>query len=93
MITGLMITGLLITLVVLEIIRLYLTIKDTQRINKINEHVGDQQAKALEFAERQNAEWKRIREIEIKELKELAKESNTMKEIYDEWVKAHKDLE
>jgi len=80
-----MITGLLIMLVVLEIIRLYLTIKDTQRINKINERAGEQQERALDFAERQNAEWKRIREIE--ELEELARKSPTMKQIYDEWVK------
>jgi len=83
-----MITGLLITLVVLEVIRMWFVVRDSRRISRINKHAGEQQVKALEFAEKQNADWKKIRRLEIKELKQLAKESDTMKQIYDEWVES-----
>ena len=85
-----MITGLLVILVVLEVIRMWFIVRDSKRISSINKHASEQQARALEFAEKQNADWKKIRALEIKELKQLAKESDTMKQIYDEWVEAKK---
>uniref|UniRef100_A0A6M3LHG0 Uncharacterized protein n=1 Tax=viral metagenome TaxID=1070528 RepID=A0A6M3LHG0_9ZZZZ len=85
-----MITGLLIVIVVLEIIRFVIYIQDSKRIRITNKLAGEQQARAVEFAKKQNADWKKIRALEIKELKQLAKESDTMKQIYDEWVEANK---
>ena len=81
-----MITGLLIVIVVFEIIRLWIYIQDSRRVNKNNQRVEESQKRALEFAKQQNADWKKIRALEIKELRQLAKESDTMKQIYDEWV-------
>ena len=85
-----MIIGLLITLVVLEVIRLWLYIQDSRRVRRTNLFVSEQQERVLEFAEKQNADWKKIRQLEIKELKQLAKESDTMKQIYDEWIETKK---
>jgi len=84
-----MITGLLIVIVVFECIRLWVYIQDSRRVNRTNALVEAHQKKAIEFQEKQNAEWKKIRALEIKELKQLAKESDTMKQIYDEWVDEH----
>ena len=85
-----MITGLLIVIVLFEVIRLCLYIQDSRRVRRTNKFVTEQQERALKFAETQNTDWKKIRELEIKELKQLAKESDTMKQIYDEWVEANK---
>ena len=81
-----MITGLLVVIVIIEIIRFCIYIQDSRRVNQTNKLAREQQARALEFSKRQNDEWKKIRALEIKELKQLAKESDTMKQIYDEWV-------
>ena len=85
-----MITGLLVVITVFEVIRLWLYIQDSRRVNRTNQSINEQQERALKFAETQNADWKKIRELEIKELKQLAEESDTMKQIYDEWVQAKK---
>ena len=85
-----MITGLLIVIVLLEAFRLWVYIKDSRRVREVNKRVEAQQENALKFAEKQNSDWKKIRELEVRELKQLAKESDTMKQIYDEWVKANK---
>ena len=85
-----MITVLLVIIVVFEIIRLWIYLLDSRRVKEANKHVGEIQQKALAFADRQNSDWKKIRALEIKELKQLAKESDTMKQIYDEWVEAKK---
>lgn len=87
-----MITGLLIAILVFETIRLWLYIVDSRRIREVNKHAGENHARSLEFAEQQNADWKKIRALEIEELKQLAKESDTMKQIYDEWVEAKEQL-
>ena len=80
-----MIEGLLVAILVFECIRLWLYIQDSVRTKRINKQIEVQQQRALEFADKQDKDWKKIRELEIKELKQLAKESDTMKEIYDEW--------
>ena len=85
-----MITGLLIVLVLFEAFRLWVYIKDSRRVREVNKRVEAQQENILKFAEKQNSDWKKIRELEVRELKQLAKESDTMKQIYDEWVKANK---
>ena len=85
-----MITGLLLVIVLLEVVRFLIYLQDSRRVAKSNEHVKEQQQRALEFAEKQNADWKALRALEIEELKELAKSSDTMKQIYDEWVETNK---
>jgi len=86
-----MIVGLLVALVVMEFTRLMLNIRDSRRISRINEGVTEQREKVLEFEMKRDAEWKEIRRLEIEELRHLAKESDTMKEIYDEYKEVHKE--
>ena len=86
-----MVTGLLIVIVLLEVIRLWIYIQDSRSVHRTNQLVSEQQKKALDFAREQNDDWKKIRQLEIKELKQLAKKSDTMKQIYDEWVEANKE--
>lgn len=85
-----MIEALLAMIVVFEILRLCLYIKDSFNASKVNRGIIEQQQRAFEFAKKQSTDWKKIRELEIKELKQLAKESDTMKQIYDEWLESKK---
>ena len=87
-----MITGLLIAILVFETIRLWLYIVDSRRIREANKHAGENHARSLEFTKEQSDDWKKIRALEIEELKQLAKESDTMKQIYDEQVEAKEQL-
>lgn len=80
---------LLIIIVVFEVIRLWAYLIETRRVHTLNNSAFEQQKKVLEFAKQQEEDWKRIRKAEIEELRLLAKESDTMKEIYDEWKTAH----
>ena len=85
-----MITGLLIIIVVLEVIRFVIYCQDSRAVRRTNARAAEYQKQNAEFVERQNSEWKKIRELEIEELKQLAKESDTMKQIYDEWIEMQK---
>ena len=87
-----MITGLLVLIVVFEIIRLWIYLLDSRLVKEANKHAVEIQREALAFADRQNSDWKKIRALEIKELKQLARESDTMKQIYDEWVEANRAM-
>jgi hypothetical protein len=82
-----MIEVLLIIVVIFEAIRFVLYVQDSSRIKRTNTIAQEQQLKNAEFVKQQNDEWKQIRAAEIAELKELAKSSDTMKQIYDEWLK------
>lgn len=84
-----MITALLITIVVFEIVRLVIYLWDSNRVRTTNHLLEEQRQKALEFAEKQDEDWKQIRKAEIEELRQLAETSDTMKQIYDEWMKAN----
>ena len=81
-----MTTAILIAILCFEIIRLVLYVQDSRRLRKSNQRVEEHQKGVLEFSQKMDADWKRIRETEIEELRQLAKESDTMKRIYDEWV-------
>lgn len=88
-----MMINILLTLVLIfEIIRLILYIQDSRRIRKQNELAAENRDKWQEFEKKNTEDWKQLRQMEIAELKELAKASDTMKEIYDEWVSNHKEL-
>lgn len=83
-----MVVALLVLIVLMELVRLVLYVQDSNRVRTTNELIREQHERATAFAEQQNDEWKKIREAEIEELRQVAKESDTMKQIYDEWVKA-----
>jgi len=85
-----MVSYLLVLILIFEIIRLALYVKDSTRINKINKDAYAQRERALEFEKKQSEDWKHIRTLEIEELKELAKASDTMQEIYNDWLKENK---
>jgi ubiquinone biosynthesis protein Coq4 len=78
---------LLVLILIFEVIRLVLYLRDSMRSKKINEGFMAQRERALDFEKQQSEDWKHIRALEIEELKELAKESDTMKEIYTDWLK------
>lgn len=81
-----MIKWLLVAILIFESVRLVLYVIDSQRARKINKSIQEYQSHILEFSKTMDADWTRLRALEIEELKHLAKESDTMKEIYDEWV-------
>jgi len=85
-----MIEVLLVLIVVFEVIRLLVYLGDSRMARETNRKASEHQNKNEEFVQRQNAEWKSIRKAEIAELKNLALLSDTMKQIYDEWVEANK---
>lgn len=80
-----MIETLLILVLVFESIRLVLYLRDSHNVNVTNKKAREQQAKYEEFAKTMHEEWKLIRAAEIEELKQLAHESDTMRQVYDEW--------
>jgi len=85
-----MIEGLLIIIVLLDVIRFWVYLQDSRRMRETNKRATELYQQSAEFNKKQNEEWKKIRSLEIEELKQLAKESDTMKQIYDEWVEANK---
>ena len=80
-----MIELLLVLILVFEIIRLVLYMRDSRNVNKTNKTAREHQARNENFAKTMNEEWKLLRKAEIEELKQLTRESDTMREIYDEW--------
>jgi len=84
-------TNILLAVIILfEIIRLIVYLRDSKAVKETNKKVAVWQSEALAKSEKHDAEWKELRKAELVELRELAKTSDTMKEIYDEWVESHK---
>jgi len=73
-----MIETLLILILVFEVIRLILYVRDSRDIRGRNQE-------AKESMKRANEDWKSLRKAEIEELRILAKDSDTMREIYEEY--------
>lgn len=76
-----MINILLGIIILFEIIRLILYVRDIRLVHANNKRVKELQFKAQE-------DWKELRRLEIEELKRLAEDSDTMKEIYQEYMKS-----
>lgn len=73
-----MIEVLLILVLIFEIIRLIVYVRDSNEVRRRNQEAREQMRQASE-------DWKSLRKAEIEELKILAKDSDTMREIYEEY--------
>uniref|UniRef100_A0A6M3JT97 Uncharacterized protein n=1 Tax=viral metagenome TaxID=1070528 RepID=A0A6M3JT97_9ZZZZ len=73
-----MIETLLILILLFEVIRLVLYVRDSCDVRRRNQE-------AKETMQRANEDWKSLRKAEIEELRILAKDSDTMREIYEDY--------
>lgn len=78
-------TYLVGAILLIEIIRLILSIRDARTIATLNKKAMERQEKALEFEKTQHEEWKKLRQAELIELGELLKGSKELECIVNEF--------
>jgi hypothetical protein len=72
---------LVAAILLVESVRLAITVIENRRIDKVNKSALEHQQKALAFEQQQNQEWKTLRKLELEELKELAQGNQVMNDI------------
>jgi hypothetical protein len=73
-------------ILVIELIRLILSIQQDRQIRYLNNLAKERSAKAFELEKQQNEDWKQLRKMEIEELKELAQGSKILTDIINEFI-------
>ena len=84
-----MIEALLVVLVIFEALRFWMNVHDSRRVNATNRRAAELQKLNYERIEILENDLKRMRAAELEEMRTLALTSDTMKEIYEEWVATH----
>ena len=79
-----MIETLLALILIFEIVRLYLYIQDSRRINKLN---TDGRERSIKM----DKEWQLLRKAELEELTALAKGSDTLRQIMIDLMELQKE--
>jgi len=74
---------LVFLILVIEVARLFWTITDSARINTINKRALEHSEKALAFEREKEQDWQRLRELELAEIRRLAKDSDTLREVLE----------